>query len=314
MKCLVTGGAGFIGSHLVDHLLKSGHEIKVYDNLSGGDLAFLKHHKNNKKFNFVKADLQDLRRLKKETKEIEMVYHLAANSDISKGILDPEIDFNQTIINTFNVLQAMKENGIKKLFYTSGSGIYGDVGSTCTKESFGPLIPVSMYGATKLSAEAMIYAYSNFFDIQVWVLRPANIIGPRLTHGVVFDFIKRLRKDPKKLKILGDGKQSKSYLYVSDVINGINLVTKKSKKKVNVFNIASNSFITVNAIADIITREMKLKPKRSWTGGRIGWKGDVAKVRINNGNITKIGWRPKYNSKQAVQKTVRVVLGKDIDF
>lgn len=314
MNILVTGGAGFIGSHLVDHLLGEGHSVKVYDNLSGGNRNFLKHHEKNKKFTFVKADLADQKTLQKESKNIEMVFHLAANSDISKGITDPSIDFNQTTKHTFHLLQAMKENGIKKIFFTSGSGIYGDVGSTYTKESFGPLVPVSMYGATKLSAEAMIYAFSNFFDIQAWVLRPANIIGPRLTHGVVFDFIRRLKKDPKKLQILGDGKQSKSYLYVLDVIKAIDLVTKKAKKKINIFNIASNSFITVNSIADVITKEMSISPKRNWTGGKIGWKGDVAKVRINNSQIIRLGWKPKYNSRQAVQKTVRVVLGKDKEF
>jgi UDP-glucose 4-epimerase len=308
---LVTGGAGFIGSHLVDHLIREGHQVKVYDNLSGGNRDFLNHHTKNKRFTFVKADLADQKTLRRESKNIDMVFHLAANSDISKGITDPSIDFRETSQNTFNLLQAMKENGIKKIFFTSGSGIYGDVGSTYTKENFGPLVPVSMYGATKLSAEAMIYAFSNFYDIQVWVLRPANIIGPRLTHGVVFDFIRRLKKNSKKLQILGDGKQSKSYLYVLDVINAIDLVVKKTKKKINIFNIASNSFITVNSIADIITKEMNINPKQSWTGGKIGWKGDVAKVRINNFQITKLGWRPKYNSRQAVQKTVRVVLGKD---
>ena len=148
----------------------------------------------------MKADLADFKKLQKETKNIEMVFHLAANSDISKGITDPSIDFRETTRNTFNLLQAMKGNNIKKLFFTSGSGIYGDVGSIYTKENFGPLVPVSMYGATKLSAEAMIYAFSNFFDIQAWVLRPANIIGPRLTHGVVFDFIQQLKKDPKQLQ------------------------------------------------------------------------------------------------------------------
>lgn len=314
MKVLITGGAGFIGSHLVDHLLKEGHHVKVYDNLSGGNYSLIKHHEKNKKFKFVKADLQNLIVLKKETKGIEMLFHLAANSDISKGILDPKIDFDQTIQNTFNILVAMRDNGIKKLFYPSGSGIYGDVGSIYTKESYGPLIPVSMYGASKLSAEAIIYAFSSFYDIQVWILRPANIIGPRLTHGVIFDFIRQLKKDPEKLKILGDGRQSKSYLYVLDVIKCIDLVTKKAKEKINIFNIASNSFITVNSIADIIENEMEIKPKRHWTGGKIGWKGDVAKVRIDNGKILKLGWRPKYDSCEAVRKTVRVVLGKDKNF
>lgn len=314
MNCLITGGAGFIGSHLTDYLLKEGHKVKVYDNLSGGKLAFLKHHKNDKKFKFVKADLGDLKALKKESKGIDMVFHLAANPDISKGIQDPSLDFEQTICNTFNLLLAMKENEIKKIFYTSGSGIYGDVGTTYTKEDFGPLVPVSIYGASKLAAEALIFAFSNFYNIRVWVLRPANIIGPRFTHGVVYDFIKRLEKNPKKLEILGDGKQSKSYLYILDVIKAIDLVTKKTKQRVNIFNIASNSYITVNSIADIVTEEMDVAPKRSWTGGKIGWKGDVAKVRIDNGKITKLGWKPKYNSKDAVRKTVRVTLGKDKNY
>jgi len=308
MKCLVTGGAGFIGSHLVDHLIKKGHSVKVYDNLSGGNYAFIKHHEQNKKFAFIKADLQDIKTLRKETKNIDMVYHLAANSDISKGISDPSIDYKQTISNTFNLLQCIKENRIKKLFFTSGSGVYGDVGSIYTKENFGPLIPVSIYGASKLAAEAMIYAFSNFYDIQVWVLRPANIIGPRVTHGVVFDFIKKLKTNPNQLTILGDGKQSKSYLYVLDVIKGIDIVTTKAKKKVNLFNLASNSYITVNAIADIICKAMHINPKRVWTGGKIGWKGDVAKVRIDNKKITQLGWKQQYNSRQAVIKTVQTCL------
>lgn len=311
MKCLITGGAGFIGSHLSDYLLKEGHKVKVYDNLSGGSFSLLEHHKGDKNFQFVKADLEDLKTLKKESKGIDMVFHLAANPDISKGIKDPRLDFQQTVCNTFNLLLAMKENKIKRIFYTSGSGIYGDVGSTYTREDFGPLVPVSMYGASKLSAEALIFAFSNFYNIRVWILRPANIIGPRFTHGVVFDFINRLKKNSGRLEILGDGKQSKSYLYILDVIKAIDLVTKKAKKRINIFNIASNSYITVNEIADIVTEEMGIKPQRSWSGGKIGWKGDVAKVRIDNGKIAKLGWKPKYNSFEAVRKTSRVTLGKE---
>jgi len=311
MKCFVTGGAGFIGSHLVDHLIYNGHQVKVYDNLSGGNHSFLKQHEHNKNFQFIKADLQDLKTLEKETKNIEMIYHLAANSDISKGILDPRIDYTQTISNTFNLLQCMKENEVKKIFFTSGSGIYGDVGSIYTKEDFGPLIPVSMYGASKLSAEALIYAFASFYNIQTWILRPANIIGPRLTHGVVFDFINRLKKNPNELTILGDGKQSKSYLYILDVIKGIDIVTTKTKKKINIFNIASNTYITVNSIADIICKEMNINPKKIWSGGKIGWKGDVAKVRIDNTEIINLGWHAEYNSKQAVTQTVQTLLNKD---
>ena len=203
----------------------------------------------------------------------------------------------------------MKHHGIRKLVYTSGSGVYGDRGAKYSSECFGPLEPVSMYGASKLGAEGLISAFAHLFDLRAWIIRPANIIGPRATHGVVFDFVRMLKKDPRKLRILGDGKQSKAYLHVEDVVDALLLVLKKAKKRVNFFNLSSNSFITVNQIADEVLRMMRLKDVEiERTGGKIGWKGDVAVVRLDNIQLHKLGWRAKYNSRQAVRATIQALL------
>jgi len=219
------------------------------------------------------------------------------------------LDFEHSIVATFSLLQAMKHHGIRRLVYTSGSGVYGDRAAKYSSESFGPLEPVSMYGASKLSAEGLISAFAHLFEMQAWIVRPANIIGPRATHGVVFDFVRKLKKDSSRLRILGNGKQSKTYLHVGDVIDAILLVQKKAKRRVNFFNLSSNSFITVNQIADEVVKMMELKDvKFERTGGKIGWKGDVAVVRLYNTRLHKLGWRAKYNSRQAVRATVQALL------
>jgi UDP-glucose 4-epimerase len=311
-KYLITGGAGFIGSQLVDFYLKEGHKILTIDNLSWGKKEFISHNLKNPNFKFINLDLLDFNKLLNNiNSDVDVVFHLAANSDIKRGVENPATDFKNTTIVTFNLLQVMRIKKIKKIFYTSGSGVYGDVGKKYTKENFGPLCPVSMYGATKLSAEAMISAFVNLFNMQAWILRPANIIGPRATHGVVFDFINKLQKNPKELEILGDGNQSKSYLYITDVIDAIDLVWKKAKNKVNIFNVTSSTFITVSEIAQIITREMGLKNVRlKYTGGAVGWIGDVPIVRISNTKIRRIGWVSHFTSRQAVIKTVQGLLNK----
>lgn len=310
-KVLITGGAGFIGSHLIKRLLNKNYGVIVFDNLSLGRTEFLEPYLDNPLFSFVKLDLLDKETLLNSMRDdIYTVFHLAANSDISRGVSDTSIDFKNTTISTYNLLEAMRIKNIKKIFYLSGSGVYGDTNGVYTSESYGPLCPVSMYGATKLSAEAMIFAYAHLFDMQVFMLRPANIIGPRATHGVIFDFIKRLRIDPGHLTILGDGKQNKSYLYVNDVIDAVDLVWGKPREKINIYNIASNSFISVTEIADEILRQMNLSNRTiiKYTGGNIGWKGDVPIVRIKNTKIRKLGWKNKYTSKQAVSKTVKELL------
>ena len=277
MNIVVTGGAGFIGSNLVDRLMKARHKVTVLDNLSGGRLDFLELHRRSDRFKFINLDVRQTDRLKRALyPEVDLIFHLAANADIARGVQDPTLDFQHSIVSTFSLLQAMRHHGIRQLVYTSGSGVYGDRGAKYSSESFGPLEPVSMYGASKLGAEGLISAFAHLFDLRAWIVRPANIIGPRATHGVVFDFVRRLKKDPRKLRILGDGKQSKAYLHVEDVVDALLLVQKKTTKRVNFFNLSSNSFITVNQIADEVLSMMRLKGVAiTRTGGKIGWKGDV---------------------------------------
>jgi len=310
LKIFITGGAGFIGSNLVEELVKNNF-ITIYDNFSSGKKEFLKTWLRSKNLKIIKGDLLDFKKLKRAIKGHELVIHLASNPDIAKGILDPSIDLKQGILVTFNVINAMRLNNIKKLIYLSGSGVYGDQNEKVIKENFGPLIPVSMYGASKLSAEALICAFCHLYDMQAWIFRPANIVGKNQTHGVAHDFIKKLRKNPKKLLILGDGKQSKSYLHVKDLIRAVLKAFCQTNKKVNIFNVASEDFLTVNEIAKIVIEEMGLKNvKLKYTGGKVGWKGDVPKVRLDISSIKKIGWRPKFNSKEAVRQAVRELLCK----
>lgn len=310
MNVVVTGGAGFIGSNLVDRLMQDGHRVTVLDNLSGGKKAFINHHLKSKRFRFVKIDLRETDKLKRAwPKKVDVVFHLAANADIARGVEDPTLDFQHSLVATFSLLQTMRMHGVKTIVYTSGSGVYGDHGATYLAETFGPLKPVSMYGATKLGAEGLISAFAHLFGMRACMLRPANIIGPRATHGVVFDFVGRLMKDPSQLRILGDGKQSKAYLHVSDVINALLLVHKTGKDTVNTYNLSSNSFITVNEIADVVIQEMGLKGvKRNHTPGKIGWKGDVAVIRLHNKEIMRLGWKSHFTSRQAVQATIRALL------
>lgn len=312
MKILVTGGAGFIGSHLVETLLNLGHSIIVIDNLSVGRKEFLEKQTRNKRFLFIEVDLLDYKRFESLIPQrIDMVFHLAANSSIQKGVNNPEVDFYHTTQATFNLLQVMRTHLIKKIFYTSGSGVYGDTGSLSVDENFGPLIPTSMYAASKLSAEAMICAFTYLFDMQVWIVRPANVIGPRLTHGVVYDFVNNLKKNRKVLNVLGDGKQSKSYLYIDSVIAAILLVWRFAKDKINIYNIASDDSITVSQIAEFIIKEMNLSSvKIVYEGGYGGWKGDVPVVRLSNAKIKQLGWLPEYTSAQAIRKTVKFLLNK----
>jgi UDP-glucose 4-epimerase len=310
MNVVVTGGAGFIGSTLVDRLMGAGHSVTVVDNLTGGDRSFLAHHARSKRFRLVVEDVRNTKALTRAlSRKVDLVYHLAANADISRGIEDPTLDFEHSIVATFSLLNAMRQHGIKRLVYTSGSGVYGDLGRTFIPETHGPLEPVSMYGASKLGAEALISAFVHLFEMQAWIFRPANIIGPRSTHGVVFDFMRKLRKNPHKLVILGDGQQSKAYLHVDDVIDALLLVQKKSREPISFFNLSSRSFISVNRIADLVIRGMKLKGvERTHTPGKVGWKGDVPIIRLTNTRLDKLGWKPKYDSARAVSATIAALL------
>lgn len=310
MKILITGGAGFIGSHLVDRLLRKGHKVVVFDNFSVGKRDFIAHNFKNPKFFSLYINLLDHKKLlSRWPNNIDIVFHLAANSDISQGAANTQVDFKNTTIATFNLLNVMRVKEVKNIFYTSGSGVYGDLGKKRIDESYGPLMPVSLYGATKLSAEALISAYAHLFNLQAWIVRPANIIGPRATHGVVYDFVRRLRKNSRQLTILGDGNQTKSYLYILDALSAIDQIWKKARERVSFFNLSSHSAVSVNSIAKIVIREMKLTGvKISRTGGYGGWKGDVPIIRISNAKLVKLGWKPMYSASQAVTLTVRSLL------
>jgi len=288
-RIFITGGAGFIGSNLAVRLKKR-NKITVYDKRNGDDLL-------------------DFAKLNQAIKNHNFVFHLASNPDIAKSEKNPRLDIDQGIITAFNVLEAMRLNNIKKIAYTSGSGVYGDQGVKYTKESFGPLLPVSMYGASKLACEGLIAAFCHMYDMQSWIFRPANIVGKGQTHGVGYDFIKKLREKPEELTILGDGTQSKSYLYIDDLINAVILAIRKAADGVNLFNLASNGFTDVKTIAKITTEEMGLKNvKFNYTGGSRGWKGDVPKVRLDVSKIKKLGWQAKLNSDQAIRKSIKDLL------
>ena len=307
MKVFITGGAGFIGSTMVDKLLLDlSNEVTVFDNFISGQMLYINHHLNNKNFKLIKGDLQNLQLVKESIKGHDFVYHFAANPDISKAMTETDLDLRLGIIATYNLVEAMRINNVKAIAYSSGSGVYGDVGLTETPEDFGPLIPASMYGACKLGSEAIISAFCHMFDMRSWVFRFANVVGKRQTHGVGYDFIRKLKEKPFELTILGNGTQSKSYIHVDDVLEAIFYVIKKTNGIVNIFNVATGDYITVNEIAEIVINEMGLKNiKFNYTGGDRGWKGDVPVVRFNLDKINKLDWKAKYNSKQAIQKSVR---------
>lgn len=317
MRYFITGGAGFIGSHMVDALIKKGH-VTVFDNLSSGKIAHIQHHFENNKFKFIKGDLSDLGHLKEVLKGHNVVFHFASNPDIARGMLQTDLDLKQGTVLTYNVLEASRLNGVKSILYSSGSGVYGDVGTIPTAENFGPLLPISMYGASKLACEGLISAFCHMFDMKGYIFRFANVVGKRQTHGVGYDFINKLKaeiknkKDLCDLQILGDGTQSKSYIHVSDIINAMLHVYKNSTDKLSVFNVATQDYIDVTSIANIVVEQMGLRyVKFNCTGGDRGWKGDVPKVRFDLTKIHNLGWKSKYNTNQAITKSVQEMLEDD---
>ncbi len=310
MKYFITGGAGFIGSSMTSKLLKDPkNKLTIFDNFCSGKMAYLESYTSDPRFNIKRGDLLDLEAIKSAIKDHGFVFHFAANPDIAKAMTETDLDLKQTVIATFNLLEAMRLSGINKIAYSSGSGVYGDVGEIQTPENFGPLLPTSMYGASKLGAEGLISAFCNMFDMQSWIFRFANVVGKNQTHGVGFDFINKLRKNSSKLTILGDGSQSKSYIHISDILDAMLLIISKTNEKVNVYNVATDDYITVNEIAQIVTEEMNLKNvKFEYTGGNRGWKGDVPVVRFNLKKIHNLGWKAKYSSKEAIRKSIKEML------
>lgn len=308
MKIFVTGGAGFIGSHLCQFLLNKGYEVTAYDNLLLGKEEFLSECKKSSKFKFIKADLLDLELLKKNIAGHDLVYHMAANSDISLGGQQTDIDLKLGTIVTYNVCEAMRVNDIKKIIFASTSAIYGEADIRPTKENYGPLLPISFYGSSKLACEALLTAFSHNYDFQVWIYRFANIVGPNTTHGAIHDFIKRLKKNSDQLEVLGNGTQKKSYLYVQDCIEGMHYGFENSKQAVNLFNLASQGVTEVKFIAETVVKEMSLPAKIKFGTEDRGWKGDVPFTWLDGSLIAALGWKPKYDSNQSVVVAVQNIL------
>ena len=310
MKILVTGGAGFIGSHVVDRLIDAGHEIVVLDDLSSGYKRFINPHVGKESFQFHKIDLLhgDITDF---FEGVEEVWHLAANPEVRIGVEDTRIHLEQNVLVTYNVLEAMRTKEVRRIIFTSTSTVYGEADKLPTPEDY-PTQPISLYGASKLACEALIASYCHTFDMHAWIYRFANIIGRRSSHGVIYDFINKIRTNPKELEILGDGNQTKSYIYVDDCIEAMftGLKTKargEDKNRVNIFNIGTNDMISVKRIAEIVSEEMQVSPKPEFkfTGGKRGWKGDVPIMLLDASKLNELGWRQRYNSEEAVRKATR---------
>ena len=312
-RFFIVGGAGFIGSHFTDVLLgtEGVQSVTIYDNLSSGREWHFAKHLANPKFKFVKADVKDIEALKRAMDGSEVVIHLASNPDIARAATEPDIDFREGTYLTERVLEAMRLTSAKRILYASGSGVYGELGMVEAGEDYGPLVPISTYGASKLAGEVLISSYCHMFDMTACVCRFGNVVGPRQTHGVGFDFVRSLRQEPGRLKILGDGGQSKSYIYVEDVIAAVLTAHEKTTQKFQTYNVATGDYITVKEIAELAVECAGLeqsKVKFEFTGGDRGWKGDVAVVRLNTDRIRALGWKNKRNSREALRESMMALI------
>ena len=309
-KYFITGGAGFIGSHLVDKLIGEGNIVTVYDNLVSGRVDDIKHHFGKDGFTFIQADLLDYDTLKEAMKGHEVIWHLGANTDIPTGNRVTDLDLKNCTIATRSVLEAMRQNGIDKLLFASSATVYGDAPAAVLGETFGPLLPISLYGAGKLACEGLISAYSHLFGIKAWLFRFANVVGARMGHGVIYDFIHKLKQDPKELEIFGDGKQEKPFFLVEDCLDGMLCAFYNSGSQCDIYNLGCESFTAVTQVARIVTAEMGLQDVRfKYTGGRRGWPGDVPVVHFNVERIKKLGWSVSHTSDEAVRLAARRLLG-----
>lgn len=304
MRYFVTGGAGFIGSNMVDRLLGLGNEVVVYDNFSTGRREFLENALKSDRFTLIEGDTLDLEKLKKSMAGCEFVFHFAANADVRMGCEHPRKDLEQNTIATFHVLEAMRENGIKKIGFSSTGSVYGEATVIPTPEDAPFPVQTSLYAASKVAGEGMIAAYCEGFDFTAYIFRFVSILGERYTHGHVFDFYRKLKEDPDRLYILGNGKQRKSYLYVQDCLDAILTVVEKAKEKVNIYNLGTDEYCEVNDSAGWIAGKMGVSPVFEYAGGERGWIGDNPFIYLDTAKVRGLGWKPKYSIKEGVLKTV----------
>jgi len=311
MKVLVTGGAGFIGSHLVDRLMETGNQVRVIDNLASGQLSNLDRWMDHQGFEFIEGDLLERDASLEAVEGCSQVFHLAANPEVQANKADPEEHFRQNIEATYSLLEAIAElGGVELLVFASTSTVYGEATVLPTPEGYGPTKPISMYGASKLACEALISAYASMHGFKAVIYRLANVVGPRSNHGVIWDFVGKLRGSPGELEVLGDGTQSKSYLYIDDCVDGF-LEGVESVEQVAVFNIGSMDRTSVLRIAEIVKEEAgqpeaMIRLTGGVDGGR-GWKGDVKLMHLDTASLRRLGWAPRYSSEEAVRLTARAV-------
>lgn len=312
-RFFVVGGAGFIGAHFVDWLLGDGgaSRVTVYDNFSSGREWHLEPHARDTRLNVVRGQVEDLPTLRAAMQGHDVVIHLASNPDIARAATEPDVDFWQGTALTHSVVEAMRVTSAKRILYASGSGVYGDLGTHVIREDQGGLLPISTYGASKLAGEALIASYSFMFGLSGCAFRFGNVVGPRQTHGVGFDFARSLLATPTRLKILGDGTQSKSYVHVSDIIRAVMTAHAQSSKRYDVFNVATEDTITVLEIAELVIECLELERGRvalQFTGGDRGWKGDVPIVRLDSSRIRGKGWVCQHTSREALKRAVLAML------
>ncbi len=304
MKFFVTGGGGFIGSSLVDRLLSQEHDVVAYDNFSSGFEEFLAQAKQNVRFQLIKGDLLESEALATAMQGCKFVFHLAANADVRFGIQNPRRDLDQNTLATFNVLEAMRTSGITQIAFSSTGSIYGEPEIFPTPETAPFPVQTSLYGASKLACEGMIQAYCGGFGFQGWIFRFVSILGERYTHGHVFDFYKSLRKNPDTLHILGNGKQKKSYLYIQDCLDSMEVAIQKANDKVNIFNLGTDEYVNVDDSVDCITEQLGLNPTRTYAGGKRGWVGDNPFIFLDCAKIRSLGWKPKLTIREGVARTL----------
>ena len=312
-RVFVSGGAGFIGSYLVRSLLQDAgtERIVIFDNFSSGQLAYIEGSAGDPRVEIVRGDLKELGAVTAAMTGCDTVFHLAANPDIAKAVTQPDIDFWEGTYLTQNVLEAMRVSGAHRIIYTSGSGVYGENAEVAFTEDYGPCVPISTYGASKLACEGLIASYCHMFELIGRAFRFANVVGPRQTHGVGYDFIRRLKADPGRLRILGDGTQRKSYIHVEDVLRAIRLADLRATNKYDVFNVATDDYITVREIADLAVKASGLTPGKTryeFTGGDRGWKGDVPIVRFDCSKVKALGWQAHRTSTEAVSDAMKAML------
>lgn len=312
-RIFIVGGAGFIGSHFCDRLMSDPNtqKLTIYDNFSSGREWHFAHHLQDQRFAVVRADVGDLVTLAESMRGHDVVIHLASNPDIARAISEPTIDFQQGTVLTSNVVEAMRITGVGTILYASGSGVFGDAGEAIADENYTPMVPISTYGASKLAGEALIASYAFMFDIRGIAFRFGNVVGSRQTHGVGFDFVRRLKTDPSRLRILGDGSQTKPYIHVSDVVSGVLHALGHAYGRYNVFNLAPADTISVTQIAELACEVVQLKPGSvafEFTGGDRGWKGDVPIVRLDSRRLQALGWRCSNTSREAVRLALESLL------